>query len=119
MSGQPTPGTPDIVDAILAVQQGLHRKTTLLIWTHVLLGAAMVLSLVVSGLALAQSRDNHQIADNINKTLTLVRSATDPAGQVARRAQQATGTAVDHLIRCVDNHIDVVTLHLPKDPSCP
>ena len=108
-----------VVDAILVVQRGLERKTTVLVWTLRMLAVVMVAVLVVAGMALVQSRDNHRLAETTSKTLDIVRSATDPNGSIAQRGNRTTGALVDSIIHCIDNHIDVVVLHGTPDPACP
>ena len=117
------PGNPDdltvVVGAILAVQRGLERKTTVLVWTLRMLGVVMVAVLIVAGMALVQANDNHRLAERTGQTLNIVRSATDPNGSIAQRGARNTNIVVDSIIHCIDNHIDVTVLHGTPDPGCP
>jgi hypothetical protein len=120
VTDQTSPTTDgDIAAAIIAVQEGLERKTTILLWTLRAVFALLAAVLAVAALALIQSRDNHTLADRTNQTLHIVKDAVDPNSAVGRRGQQAAASAVAAVIRCVNNHTDVVILHAPKDPSCP
>lgn len=69
---------------------------------------------------------NHDLAMQNQRVLgilqaddAIIRDATTPGGVINARGNDATTAAVDKLIVCIENHVDVLLIHKQPVAGCP